>query len=98
MIQEERDKIIEKTVESIKQTLLEKNRRYGNSTADPINVFSGLNSKEGIYQRLDDKLKRIKTNREAGSPPRKNDVFDTIGYLALLCVEEGWENFEDLID
>lgn len=98
MEQANRDEIITNTVNSIKETLLEKNRRYGNSTATPIKVFSLLDSKEGIFQRLDDKLKRIKTSRETGFPLRKNDVFDTIGYLCLLCVEEGWEDFSDLLD
>lgn len=57
-----------------------------------------MNPTEGIRQRLDDKLKRIKTSTYSNLEPNKNDIFDLIGYLTLLCVEKGWDNFEDLLD
>jgi len=85
---------IKMTCESLKLFLLEKNRRYGNSALEPINVFSKLGSKEGIKLRLDDKVKRIKNSNEL----RKNDVIDLTGYLILLCVHENWTNFDDLLD
>ena len=78
----------------------EKNKRYGNSALEPIGVFSKHIKTEnseplnGILVRLDDKLKRVKHGDEI----RKNDVSDLMGYLALLCVEKGWTNFDDLID
>jgi len=95
---EEREAIINKVVDSIRNTLIEKNRRYGSSTGDPINVFSALGPEEGIRQRLDDKLKRIHTNTAFERPPRRNDVFDLIGYLVLYCVELNWDDFSDLLD
>jgi hypothetical protein len=78
----------------------EKNKRYGDSVLQPLGIFGSHVEKEnsealnGILVRLDDKLKRIK-NSEA---LRKNDVSDLMGYLAFLCVDQGWNNFDDLID
>jgi len=99
-LQNQLDKI-EKATDSIKKVLSEKNRRYGNSALNPINVFSSLNADEGIKQRLDDKLKRIKTHTEKqgmSEPLRKNDVFDLIGYLILYCVNNNWTDFEEFLD
>lgn len=99
-MQNQLDKI-EKATDSIKKVLSEKNRRYGNSALNPINVFSSLNADEGIKQRLDDKLKRIKTHTEKqgmSEPLRKNDVFDLIGYLILYCVNNNWTDFEEFLD
>lgn len=92
MAQETQDKIV-KVCDSVKNTLLEKNKRYGDSALKPMKVFSKLEAEDGICQRLDDKLSRIKNSEEL----RKNDVFDLIGYLTLLSVQKGW-TFEDLID
>ncbi len=87
-------KDITETCESLKRFLLEKNKRYGNSALEPINVFSKLSSEEGIKLRLDDKIKRIKNSTEL----RKNDVIDLTGYLILMCVHKRWTNFDDLLD
>ncbi len=87
-------KDIIETCESLKRFLLEKNKRYGNSALEPINVFSKLSSEEGIKLRLDDKIKRIKNSTEL----RKNDVIDLTGYLILMCVHKRWTNFDDLLD
>jgi hypothetical protein len=84
---------IKQVINSLEQTLLEKNKRYGNSALEPINIFCKLSASNGIQQRLDDKLMRIKNSNEL----RKNDVFDLMGYLVLLSVANKWE-FNDLID
>jgi len=84
--------------DGVKQVLLEKNRRYGNSATKPVNVFSGLEADEGIKIRLDDKLKRIITSTEKKQSPNKNDVFDLIGYLVLYAETQNWTDFEDLLD
>ena len=86
-------KQIIKICKSVEKTLLEKNRRYGNSALEPINIFSKLSASEGILQRIDDKLMRIKT----ADKTNKNDVFDLIGYCTLLSVQNEWD-FKDLID
>ena len=84
---------IKQVINSLEQTLLEKNKRYGNSALEPINIFCKLDASNGIQQRLDDKLMRIKNSEQL----RKNDVFDLMGYLVLLAVANDWK-FEDLID
>lgn len=96
--QDEQEELIQKVCRSIEQTLIEKNRRYGSSTRTPINVFSAASPIEGIKQRLDDKLKRIKTHTDTGLEPNKNDIFDLIGYLTLYCVEMQWDDLSDLLD
>jgi hypothetical protein len=88
-------KIVE-TCDALKRFLLEKNKRYGNSALEPINVFSNLDAEEGIKLRLDDKVKRVKNNNT--KKLRKNDVVDLTGYLILISIYNGWLNFDDLLD
>lgn len=90
----ETQKKISIVCDSLKEFLLEKNKRYGNSALEPIGVFSKLSSGEGISLRLDDKIKRIKNSNEL----RKNDCVDTMGYLLLKCIDEGWLDFKDQLD
>ena len=78
---------------AIKETLIAKNKKYGNSALDPLRIFS-KHELTGIGQRLDDKLSRIKNSDEL----RKNDAFDLIGYLILLMHKNEWTDFKDLID
>lgn len=85
--------LIMRVCSSIRDVLLEKNRRYGNSALEPVRIFSKAEPESGILIRLDDKLSRIKNSDEL----RKNDVFDLLGYLTLLCVQKKW-TFDDLID
>lgn len=80
-----------KAYKSLAKMQEEKNRRYGNAALEPLNVFSG---KTKVGHRLDDKLARVKFSGTLN----KNDVSDLIGYLMLVCKENGWENFDDLID
>jgi len=83
----------ESILSSIKSVLLEKNKRYGNAALDPLQIFS-KHEETGIGQRLDDKLARIKNSDVL----RKNDVFDLLGYIILLCIKKTWTNFNELID
>ena len=67
-----------------------KNTQYGNIGSDPINIFAKHMSPEnvainGILQRLDDKLGRVKNANEL----RANDICDLVGYLCLLSVNLG---------
>jgi hypothetical protein len=75
------DKIIA-ICDSMKELLLEKNRRYGDSAINPKRRFSKLDNKQGILIRLDDKMNRI----EESETMRTNDVADLIGYLTLYLV------------
>jgi len=85
-------------IENFKKMLLEKNRRYGNSGIQPINIFCAEGEHKGLESRIDDKLMRIKTSTNSGEPIRFNDVADLMGYLVLLCVRNKWDKFEELID
>jgi hypothetical protein len=74
--------------------LIEKNTRYGDSALNPPHIFSNSPAVLQICNRLDDKLSRIKTSKTL----RKNDVADVFGYVALLMIQQGWTEFEDLLD
>lgn len=65
----------------IGDTLVEKNRSYGNAALNPVNVFSKADRTEQIRVRIDDKLNRI---RNGQSYPGDDDVDDLIGYLILF--------------
>jgi hypothetical protein len=69
-------------LEEIRDLLIAKNQKYGNSALEPLGVFSQLSAKQGLLVRIDDKLKRIKN----GSLERDDEdvVNDLIGYLILL--------------
>jgi hypothetical protein len=74
--------------------LIEKNRNYGNSALEPINIFNKSDAKNSILVRLDDKLQRVKNSKEI----RFNDISDLMGYLALYCVNEDWLDPRVFID
>lgn len=71
-------------LDEIRDLLIAKNLKYGNSALEPLGVFSQLSAKEGLLVRIDDKLKRIKN----GSLDRDDEdvVNDLIGYLILLKI------------
>jgi hypothetical protein len=71
-------------LEEIRDLLIAKNQKYGNSALEPLGVFSQLSAKEGLLVRIDDKLKRIKN----GSLEKDDEdvVNDLIGYLILLKI------------
>jgi hypothetical protein len=83
-------------VQSIKELLLEKNEKYGNSALEPLGVFSKLSAKEGLLVRIDDKLKRIKN----GSLEKDDEdvINDLIGYLVLLKIHTNQESKYDELD
>jgi hypothetical protein len=70
----------------IRELLISKNIKYGNSALEPLGVFSQLSAKEGLLIRIDDKLKRIKN----GSLEKDDEdvINDLIGYLVLLKIIE----------
>ena len=96
----ESQKKIEEVTKSIAYFLKEKNLRYGNSALEPLSLFTSFVSERNttavnnFYTRLDDKLSRIKNADEL----RKNDIVDLIGYLLLLCINNDWTDFQDLLD
>ena len=71
--------------DDIKELLLYKNQKYGNSALEPMRVFSQSDDVEQILVRIDDKLNRIKHG--AGLLAKDEDVIvDLIGYLVLLKI------------
>ena len=68
-----------------------KNDKYGNAALNPLEIFGG---KSEVGGRLDDKLARIKNSKELN----KNDVSDCLGYLVLVCAENGWHDFTEFMD
>jgi len=80
--------------DNLKEFLIEKNRRYGNSALEPMKIFGDFDAEDLLKIRLTDKIMRIK-NSEID---RKNDYIDMLGYIILLCVSKDWVDFKDLID
>lgn len=75
---------VSSVLDEIRDMLVYKNEKYGNSAFEPLGVFSQLSPKEGLLIRIDDKLKRIKN----GSLDKDDEdvVNDLIGYLVLLKI------------
>ena len=76
---------ISKVCDEIKDMLLEKNRKYGDSALNPIRIFAKSDTVEQIKVRIDDKLNRFKNMQEDDTEDVINDL---IGYLILLKVAE----------
>ena len=71
--------------DEIKQMLLDKNKKYGDSALEPIRFFSQASPIEQILVRIDDKLNRIKQ----GSQHLTEDedvISDLIGYFILFKI------------
>lgn len=83
--------------ENFKLFLVEKNKRYGNSALEPVQIFSQNTPEDQILNRLDDKLSRIK-NRGKGVKLKKNDVSDVMGYISLLMIKNEWITFDEMLD
>jgi hypothetical protein len=76
----------------IRELLITKNLKYGNSALEPLMVFSKLSAKEGLLVRIDDKLKRIKN----GSLEKDDEdvINDLVGYLVLLKIQAQEERYK----
>jgi hypothetical protein len=71
--------------DEVKELLIEKNKKYGDSALNPSRIFSKANAVEQILVRIDDKLSRIKSG--AGLLANDEDVImDLMGYLVLLKI------------
>ena len=78
-------KAIAEVCDEIKELLLEKNRKYGNSALNPCRIFARSDRLEQIRVRIDDKLNRIKNEQ---SDEDEDVVKDLIGYLVLYTVAQ----------
>ena len=86
MIENTQQKITEIT-EAMRDLLLYKNQKYGDSALKPKQIFYKGEARDSIMIRLDDKLGIIMANTD--TTPRINDVADIIGYCTLLLVSMG---------
>ena len=71
---------IEYICDKMKEFLLTKNSSYGNSAAEPIQIFCKQDSVEQINARIDDKLSRLARGSAYGSEDTEKDL---TGYLLL---------------
>jgi len=69
--------------DEIKELLLEKNRKYGDSALRPVRIFSKASTLEQLKVRMDDKLSRL---RNAQDDEDEDVSSDLIGYLILYKV------------
>jgi hypothetical protein len=71
--------------DEVKDLLLEKNKKYGDSALNPTRIFSKANAVEQLLVRIDDKLNRV--SKGAGLLANDEDVImDLMGYLVLLKI------------
>jgi hypothetical protein len=75
--------LIAQVCDEIKEMLLEKNRKYGDSAINPIRIFSRSDAMEQINVRIDDKLNRKKNQQ---SDEDEDIDLDLVGYLVLKRV------------
>ena len=80
--------------DDIKELLIHKNRKYGNSALNPIRVFSSSDNTEQLLVRIDDKLNRIK-HGENILYDDEDVIQDLIGYLVLLKISLNKTNKEN---
>lgn len=76
---------VDAVLSTIRETLIEKNRKYGDSALNPVRIFSKASADEQIRVRLDDKLKRI-ANQQADED--EDAELDTLGYIILLKIAQ----------
>lgn len=69
--------------DDLKNTLLRKNAEYGNSAAEPVQVFTTCDPKVQLYARMNDKLQRIKTAATTGKADPEDAKGDLAGYIML---------------
>lgn len=70
--------------DEVKELLLQKNAKYGDSALNPVRVMSKASPVEQILVRIDDKLSRIKHGNILEDD--EDVVLDLIGYFVLLKV------------
>tara|TARA_S200002703_G_scaffold9121_2_gene9044 strand:+ start:1144 stop:1410 length:267 start_codon:yes stop_codon:yes gene_type:complete len=75
------------------ELLIAKNKAYGNTAQDPVNIFSKLGAEEAIKARLDDKLMRIKN--KGINDKTEDTLYDLVGYLILLILVRDTEKDAD---
>ena len=77
--------LIEQECAALRDLLLAKNRRYGDSALNPVRIFSQAEPLEQINVRIDDKLSRIASGQ---ADDNEDAELDLIGYLILKRVAQ----------
>jgi len=78
-------KLIYNECMEVADLLIRKNKTYGNSFANPANIFCKLPAEDQINVRIDDKLNRIAKGEDLGAVPEDTEL-DLVGYLVLKRV------------
>ena len=71
--------------DSIKNMLLDKNMKYGDSALSPARILSNSSPIEQILVRIDDKLNRIQQGKNDVTED-EDVISDLIGYFILLKI------------
>ena len=75
---------IARICDNVKDLLLQKNLKYGDSALDPVRVLSKSSPVEQILVRIDDKLSRIARGNLITDD--EDVINDLIGYFVLLKI------------
>ena len=76
---------VSEVLDPLKELLVTKNNKYGNSALEPVRVFSKASTVEQLLVRIDDKLSRLKTQHVDED---EDIVDDLLGYLVLLKIAQ----------
>lgn len=75
--------------------LLYKNRRYGDSALEPVQVFAqGLSVRQRLAVRMDDKINRIANGLGTRGGDQEHPGIDLAGYI-LLDIIADWRERDD---
>ena len=97
MAMNETESKISVVCDDIKELLIHKNRKYGNSALQPNRIFSKCSATEQLLVRIDDKLNRIM--KGACLLATDEDVVnDLIGYLVLLKISMASDKNHEILD
>ena len=80
---------LDEALGKVREMLILKNERYGNSALEPVRIFSKCDRREQIRVRMDDKLSRIMQGHlEDDEDPQR----DLLGYMVLDLIAERLDN------
>lgn len=79
----------------IRDMLIEKNKKYGNSVLTPLSLFSKTDPLTQIDVRIDDKLSRIKQSADGDT---EDAVMDLVGYLILKRAIQRMDSVEEGVE
>jgi hypothetical protein len=79
------EKDLDTVLKDIRDLLVEKNRRYGDSALNPIRIFSKSNASEQLNVRIDDKLSRMFYSDDCDPEDVAKDL---VGYLIIQRIAE----------